>query len=113
MEPYNLQLPSQKLAPRWLGPLKVLEVRRPNTVQVEIPQRFARLTPLQNVENLKPYHSRPPEVGPSHQAPPQELVDDEEEFELEVEDIIAHRLPGRPSQTTRVPGPVQGIWPRG
>ena len=53
-EHYNLQLPSQKLAPKWLGPLKVLEVRGPNTVRVEIPPRFARLTPLQNVENLKP-----------------------------------------------------------
>ncbi len=25
-EHYNLQLPSQKLAPKWLGPLKVLEL---------------------------------------------------------------------------------------
>ncbi len=68
----------------------MLEVRGPNTVRVEIPPRFARLTPLQNVENLKPYHSCPQEVRPSRQAPP--LINDEEEFE--VEDIIAHRLVG-------------------
>ena len=30
----NLQLLSQKLAPKWLGPLKVLEIRGPNTVLV-------------------------------------------------------------------------------
>jgi hypothetical protein len=33
-EHYNLQLPSQKLATKWLGPLKV-ELRGPNTVLVE------------------------------------------------------------------------------
>ncbi len=31
-EHYNLQLLSQKLAPKWLGPLKVLEIQGPNTV---------------------------------------------------------------------------------
>ncbi len=67
-EHYNLQLPSQKLAPKWLGPLKVLELLGPNTVQVEIPPCFARLTPLQNVENLKPYHPCPQRWEPSHEA---------------------------------------------
>ncbi len=36
----NLQLHSQKLAPKWLGPLKVLEVRGLNTVCVEIPSQM-------------------------------------------------------------------------
>eukprot|EP00961_Rhodomonas_salina_P085399 1147102-Rhodomonas_salina.1 len=30
-EHYNLQLPSEKLAPRWLGPLEIFEIRGPNT----------------------------------------------------------------------------------
>eukprot|EP00961_Rhodomonas_salina_P284746 3848275-Rhodomonas_salina.1 len=34
-EHYNLQLPSQKLAPSWLGPLQILEIRGPNTVRIE------------------------------------------------------------------------------
>ncbi len=63
------------------GTVKVLEVRGPNTVRVEIPPCFTQLTPLQNVENLKPYNTSPP---------PPELVGDEEEFE--VGDIIGHRL---------------------
>ncbi len=45
-EHYNLQLPSHKLAPKWLGPLKVLEIRGPNTVLMEIPLCFALLTQL-------------------------------------------------------------------
>ncbi len=44
------------------------------------------------MENLKPYHPLPPEVGPSHEAQPPELVEGEEEFE--VEDILAHCLVG-------------------
>ncbi len=59
---------------------------------MEIPACLAQLTLLQNVENLKPYHPHPPEIGPTHKAPPQELVDGEEKFE--VEDIITHRLVG-------------------
>ena len=91
-EHYNLQLPSQKLAPRYLGPLTVLEIRGPNTVRIEVPPRLARIEPLQNVEHLKPYVSRPAAVGPTHTPVGPELVDDAEEYE--VEDIIAHRGAG-------------------
>ncbi len=31
---YNLQLPSQKLSPQWIGPLKVLQLSGPNTVLI-------------------------------------------------------------------------------
>eukprot|EP00961_Rhodomonas_salina_P237327 3207991-Rhodomonas_salina.1 len=34
-EHYNLQLPSKKLAPHWLRPLQILEIRGPNTVRIE------------------------------------------------------------------------------
>ncbi len=57
---------------------------------------------------MKPYHSCPQEVGPSHQAPPPELVNDEEEFE--VEDIIAHRLVG-PKQLPEYLMRFKGYWP--
>ncbi len=42
------------------------------------------------MENLKPYHTTPPEVWPTQKVLQSELVDCEEEFK--VEDIIAHRL---------------------
>eukprot|EP00961_Rhodomonas_salina_P042136 566355-Rhodomonas_salina.1 len=47
-EHYNLQLPSEKLAPRWLGPLNILEIRGPNTVSIEVPPKLSRIEPLQN-----------------------------------------------------------------
>eukprot|EP00961_Rhodomonas_salina_P243729 3293423-Rhodomonas_salina.1 len=89
---YNLQLLSQKLAPRYLGPLTVLEIRCPNTVRIEVPPRLARIEPLQNVKHLKPYVTLPPAVGPTHVPVGPELVDDAEEYE--VEDIIAHHGAG-------------------
>jgi hypothetical protein len=68
MEHYNLMLPSQKLAPKWLGPLTVTveQVRGPNTVRIEVPPQLACIEPLQNVAHLKPDVTRPPEVGPTH-----------------------------------------------
>eukprot|EP00961_Rhodomonas_salina_P125385 1689117-Rhodomonas_salina.2 len=53
-EHYNLMLQSQKLAPKWIGPLQVEEVRGPNTVRVQVPPRLTRIKPLQNVAHLKP-----------------------------------------------------------
>ncbi len=88
-ENYNLDLPSQKLAPHFLGPLKILELRGPNTVLIEVPPRLARIQPIQNILHLKPYQVRDVEVGPTEPKPSPDLIDAEEEFE--VEDIIAHR----------------------
>ncbi len=80
---------------------------------MEIPPCFTLLTPLQNVENLKPFHPSPPEVGPSQEAPPPELVEGEEEFELE--DILAHHLVGphkRPEFLVSFKGygPEDDLW---
>eukprot|EP00961_Rhodomonas_salina_P017377 233741-Rhodomonas_salina.1 len=49
-EHYNLRLPSEKLAPLWLGSFKlqILEIRGPNTVGIEVPPRLSRIEPLQN-----------------------------------------------------------------
>eukprot|EP00961_Rhodomonas_salina_P259410 3505104-Rhodomonas_salina.1 len=77
---YNLQLPSKKLAPLWLGPLQILEIRGPNT----------------NVLNLKPYHERPPDIGPTNVQAQPDWIDGEDEFE--VEGIIAHCAKGRTTE---------------
>eukprot|EP00961_Rhodomonas_salina_P162134 2184049-Rhodomonas_salina.1 len=77
-EHYNLKLPSQKLAPKWIGPLRVEKVRGPNTVRVQVPPRLALIKPLQNVAHLKPYVSRPPDISPTHVPDGPELVDGEE-----------------------------------
>ncbi len=88
-ENYNLQLPSEALAPKWLGPLRIVQIRGPNTVKVEVPPRLARIEPLQNVVHLKRYVEREPEVGP--RAEPKDPIIVEGAPEFEVEDILAHR----------------------
>eukprot|EP00961_Rhodomonas_salina_P238679 3225369-Rhodomonas_salina.1 len=89
-------LPSQKLAPKWIGPLRVEEVRGPNTVHVQVQPHLARIEPLQNVAHLKLYVSRPTNISPTHVPDGPELVDGEEEFV--VEEILAHRGSGRQTQ---------------
>jgi hypothetical protein len=88
-EHYNLQLPSLKLSPRWIGPLKIKQIRGPNTILIEVPPRLRHIEPIQNVEHVKPYVSRPPEIGPSNIPPIPDLIDGDEEFE--VEEILSHR----------------------
>jgi hypothetical protein len=110
-EHYNLQLPSEKLSPLRIGPLKVLQILGPNTVKVEVPPRLRQITPIQNVEYLTPYISRKPEIGPLVQHDPPNLVDNEEEFE--VEDIIAHRGQGNRTQYLvrfKSYGPEDDLW---
>lgn len=108
---YNLQLPSKKLAPRWIGPLKVLQLRGPNTVLIEVPPRLSRIEPLQNVVHLKKYVRRDPDVGPQ----PEQLaaVQVEGEDEYEVEEILAHRGSGKHTQYLvrfKSYGPEDDLW---
>eukprot|EP00961_Rhodomonas_salina_P102522 1378972-Rhodomonas_salina.1 len=77
-EHYTLMLPSQKLAPKWIAPLRVEEVRGPNTVRVQVQPSLARIKPLQNVAHLKLYVSRPTDIGQTHVPDGPELVDGEE-----------------------------------
>eukprot|EP00961_Rhodomonas_salina_P168985 2276894-Rhodomonas_salina.1 len=65
-EHYNLMLQSQKLAPKWVGPLQVEEVHGPNTVHIQVQPHLARIKPLQKVAHLKLYVSRPPDIGLTH-----------------------------------------------
>ena len=93
---YNLKLPSAKLAPRWIGPLRIIQVRGPNTVILELPPRLRKIEAIQNVKWLKPYHSRPSDIGPTPQYQPPILVGGQEEFE--VEEIIAHKIVNKRNQ---------------
>ena len=95
-ENYDLKLPSQKLAPRWLGPFRILEFRTPTTVKLELSARFKGVDPVQNVGWLKPYKSRSPKLGKAveHQDP--EIIQGEEEFEVET--ILADHYKGNRKQ---------------
>ena len=110
-ENLNLQLPSKKLQPRWIGPLRIKQLRGPNTVLIEVPPRLTRLEPLQNVYFLKPYKTRPTSLGPQKAELPPEVIEGEEEFE--VEDILSHRLHGNTVQYLvrfKSYGPEEDLW---
>ena len=107
----NLQLPSKKLQPLWIGPLKVLQTRGPNTVLVETSPQLSWLEPTQNVQYLKKYNVCPPELGPQTIPLPPELVGEDEEYE--VEDIISHRLVNKRMQYLvrfKSYGPEEDLW---
>ncbi len=55
-EHYNLQLPSLKLSPQWIGPLKIKQIQGPNTILIEVPPCLRHIEPIQNVEHLN-HHS--------------------------------------------------------
>ena len=110
-EHLNLQLPSKKFQPRYIGPLKILQIRGENTVVIEVPPRLKRLDPLQNIQYLRPYKTRPTELGPQREDPTPRLIDGVEEYE--VEDILAHRVVGkRVEYLTRFKlcGPEEDLW---
>ena len=92
-ENYDLNLPSRKLAPRWLGPFQIIEMKGPNTVKLELPKRLTNIEATQNVSWLKPYKRRTADLGPSLEHPTPEVVDDHEEDEVEA--VLADRYSGK------------------
>ncbi len=77
---------SQKLTFKWMGPENPIltEWKSPHALPDSTLSKIWRIRSLTT--------PAPPEVGPTHEALPPELVDSEEEFE--VEDIIEHQLVG-------------------
>ena len=55
---------SKKLAPRYVGPFKVVNLLGHNAVKIETTGRFKSLVPIINVEYLRPYNERTENVGP-------------------------------------------------
>ena len=55
---------SKKLAPRYVGPFKVVNLLGHNAVKIETTGRFKSLVPIINVKYLRPYNERTENVGP-------------------------------------------------
>ena len=83
----------RKLAPRWVGPFKILEAvgsQEPkHAFKLELPSRVKRMHPVFNVSSLRPYYND----GPYQPPPlPEEI---EGELEYEVDCILSTRGEGK------------------
>jgi hypothetical protein len=89
----NLSLPCKKLSPAFVGPFTIRALRGTNAVTLDYSERFQLLNPKINIEYLRPYRLRTPDIGP----PPKSLSAKPVEVEVDgsswyqVEDILDHR----------------------
>jgi len=84
--------PCRKLAPARIGPFKVLELRGPNAVRLDLPQALRRIHAVVNVSRVEPYV--PPVTPGQKELNPDPIVVDTE-AEYEVERILDMRTVGR------------------
>ena len=86
------QYPSAKLAPKRLGPYKILEKVGSTSYRLDIPDSW-KIHDVFHGSLLKTYVENE-EHGPNYTRPDAELVDEEEEYEVEViiDSKIDHRF---------------------
>jgi hypothetical protein len=85
----HLKAFQNKLAPRWLGPLKILAALKYDTYKLEIPERFKKMHPIVHVSKLKEAHI--PEHSPRKPANIDPLFDEPDDTPA-MESIVDHRL---------------------
>ena len=97
-------LPSRdKLSPRWMGPFRVLAQTAPNTYRLDVPPSWRAFSEF-NVERLRRYLRRPPELGGDAAEPPP-IPGREGHLEYEVEAILKFAMrSGRPHVLIRWAG---------
>ena len=90
---------SRKLAPRYIGPFKIVKLLGQNAVEIEPTGRFKALDPIINVEYLRPYKERTENVGPppSHLSVKPIVVEPAGDW-YQIADIQNHRGPPGPRQ---------------
>jgi hypothetical protein len=76
--------PTQKLAPKWYGPFKVVDVVNPISFCLELPLQWKqkKIHPVFHASLLSPYKEME-EHGANFPEPPPDLVEGEEEYKVE------------------------------
>ena len=78
----NFRLPqtfSRKLAPKWLGPYRIIDKISQVAYRVQLPPRYAKVHPVFHVSLLKPHHGG----LPLEEEPVYTEENDDEEYEVE------------------------------
>ena len=76
----NLRLKHPKLAPRWIGPFRVLERIGGQAYRIALPEKYTRLHDVFPVQLLEDYHTRDKN---DQFLPMPDLEDDEAEWEVQ------------------------------
>ena len=109
-----------KFFPKFVRPFIIKELRGINTVELQIPPqtRFSLIDTVVNVDRLRPYKRRPPQLGSSEEddQPEALVIDPRGDTWWEVEDVMAHQYHrlGRRSFLVRYKGfgPSFNEWKR-
>ena len=83
----KLRYESKKLAPKWEGPFKILEVLSPLNYQLELPKSW-RIHPAIHITLRSPYKENDIH-GTNYATPPPDLIEAEHKYEVEA--VISHR----------------------
>jgi hypothetical protein len=75
----------RKLAPKWIGPFKILQIISPVTFKLNLPPEF-KIHPVFHAQLLKPYH----QDSSNRESRPSPLIVNNQQ-EWEVQDILAER----------------------
>lgn len=90
-EDINLQLSSEKLGDRQLGPYRILEKIGPLDYRLDLPLSLDRLHPVFHVDKLYPWKGN--SINGEIPTPPEPVyLEDEDEPEYEVEEILDSRV---------------------
>jgi hypothetical protein len=73
--------PTAKLAPRWHGPFKIIQVMSAVNYRLKLPTQWS-IHPVFHIDLLTPYHETTMH-GPNFTQPTSELIDGEEEYSME------------------------------
>jgi hypothetical protein len=87
----NLPHPIKKLAPKRLGPFKIIGTRGEYSYELRLPSHW-KVYPVFHASLLRPY-TETEAHGPNYTEPPPTVVDDEDEYE--VEKLLGSKRKGR------------------